>query len=144
MPATDAVQGQGFKLSVVPIVSPFSPITIGQLRTAKRSGSTTATVKITNTDSPSAYEEILPTIISPGDVDFSGVFGPDDASQVELQTLQDARSKNIWTIELPNTRGHWTFSAYVTNLAFDIDYSKEVSFSGKLTITGPVVYTAGS
>src|SRR4051812_33060641 len=46
--------------------------------------------------SASSYEETMPTITSPGDVDFTGVFGPDDTSQVELQTLQDARSKNSW------------------------------------------------
>lgn len=144
MPATDAIQGQGFQLSVTTIVSPFTTITIGQLRSAKRSGSKTKMVDITNTDSPSAYEEMLPTTISPGDVDFAGVFGPSDTSQVELQTLQDARSKNTWKIELPSARGHWAFDAYVSELAFDIDYSKEVSFSGKLTINGPVTYTIGS
>lgn len=142
--STDAVVGQGFQLSVTTSLSPLTVVTIGQLRTAKRSGSQTKMVTITNTDSVGAYEEVIPTIINPGDVDFTGVFGPNDASQVELQELQDARSLNTWKIELPNARGHWTFSAYVSDISMDIDYSKEVNFSGKLAISGPVIYTAGS
>jgi predicted secreted protein len=148
--ATDAVVGSGFKLSVSVGTSPVVVTEIGQLRTAKRSGSKTKMVTVTNTDSPHVvsggliYEETLPTIISPGDVDFSGVFGPDDASQVLLQELQDLGSLNVWTISLPNARGHWAFSSYVSDISMDVDYSKEVSFSGKLSISGPVIYTAGS
>lgn len=142
--ATNAIQGQGFQLSVTVGTSPAVVTPIGQLRTAKRSGSKTKIVDITNTDSPSSYEETMPTIISPGDVDFSGVFGPDDTSQILLQTIQDARTLNTWKIELPNTAGHWTFTAYVSEIAMDIDYSKEVTFSGKLSISGPVIYTSGS
>ena len=141
---TQAVVGQGFQLSVTSGTSPVVVTAIGQLRTAKRSGSKVKMVDITNTDSPGAYEETIPTIISPGDVDFTGVFGPDDESQILLQTLQDARSLNDWKIELPNEAGHWDFSAYVSEIAMDLDYSKEVNFSGKLSITGPVIYTSGS
>ena len=142
--ATQAIQGQGFQLSVTVGTSPAVVTPIGQLRTAKRSGSKTKIVDITNTDSPSSYEETMPTIISPGDVDFTGVFGPDDTSQILLQTIQDARTLNTWKIELPNAAGHWAFTAYVSEIAMDIDYSKEVTFSGKLSISGPVIYTSGS
>jgi hypothetical protein len=147
---TDAVVGSGFQLSVSVGTSPVVITEIGQLRTAKRSGSKTKMVTITNTDSPRVvsggliYEETLPTIISPGDVDFSGVFGPDDASQVLLQELQDLGSLNVYIISLPNARGHWTFSSYVSDISMDVDYSKEVTFSGKLSISGPVIYTSGS
>jgi predicted secreted protein len=107
-------------------------------------------VDITNTDSPRVvsggliYEETLPTIVSPGDVDFSGVFGPDDASQILLQEAQDQGSLNVWTITLPNSRGFWTFSAYVSEIPMDVQYDKEVTFAGKLSISGPCIYTAGS
>jgi predicted secreted protein len=141
---TQAIAGQGFQLSVTTLTSPPTTIAIGQLRTAKRSGSKTKILDITNTDSPSAYEETLPSIISPGDVDFSGIFDPASSSQEELTSLQDARSLNAWTIELPNAAGNWTFTAYVSELAWDVDYSKEVTFSGKLSISGPVTYTSGS
>jgi predicted secreted protein len=144
MSATKAISGQGFQLSVTTSLSPVTVVAIGQLRTAKRSGSKTKMIDVTNTDSPSAYEEQIPSIISPGDCDFSGIFDPASASQTELQTLQDARSLNAWKIELPNAVGNWVFNAYVSDLAFDVDYSKEVTFSGKLSISGPVVYTSGS
>jgi predicted secreted protein len=140
---TVAIAGQGFQLSVQTSASPLTVLAIGQLRTAKRSGSKTKILDITNTDSPSCYEETLPSIISPGDVDFSGIFNPSDTSQIELQTLQDARSLNGWTIALPNEGGEWAFTAYVSDLSFDVDYSKEVTFAGKLSISGPVVYTPG-
>ena len=147
--STVAIPAQGFQLSVLTGTSPLVTTPIGQLRTAKRSGSKTKMIDVTNTDSPGCYEETLPTIISPGDVDFSGVFGSLD-SQIELQALQDARTLNSWVIELPpipgnlTPAGHWSFSAYVSEIAFDVDYSKEVSFSGKLSISGTVLYTSGS
>jgi predicted secreted protein len=137
MPATIAIQGQGFVLSV--LLSP--PIAIGQLRTVKSSGSKIKMADITNTNSPSAYEEILPTIISPGTISFTGVLNPSDTSQIELQTLQNNRTLSPWKIELPNAAGNWTFSAYVGSWAWDVDYSKEVTFSGSLDISGPVTYT---
>ena len=95
------------------------------------------------------YEETLPSMISPGDVDFSGIFNPGDSSQILLQTLQDAGTLSAWVIDLPvnanpELEGNWAFSAYVSELAFDVDYSKEVTFSGKLSISGPAVFTAGS
>jgi predicted secreted protein len=142
--STKAIQGQGFQLSVTTSASPLTVVAIGQLKTAKRSGSKTKMVDISNTDSPSCYEETLPTMISPGDCDFSGVFDPASVSQATLITLQDARTKCSWKIELPNTAGNWVFSAYVSELAFDIDYAKEVTFSGKLSISGPVTYTASA
>jgi predicted secreted protein len=147
--ATVAIAGQGFQLSVTVGTSPVVVTPIGQLRTAKRSGSKTRILDITNTDSPRIgsgliYEETLPTQISPGDIDFTGIMNPDDPSQILLQTLQDAGSLNAWTIELPNEAGHWAFNAYVSELSFDIDYSKEISFSGKLSCSGSVVYTSGS
>src|SRR6202034_3127111 len=121
--ATDAVVGSGFQLSVSVGTSPVVITEIGQLRTAKRSGNKVKMVDITNTDSPRVvdggliYEETLPTIVSPGDVDFSGVFGPSDASQVLLQETQDLGSLCVWTIALPNSRGEWVFSAYVSEIA---------------------------
>ena len=74
---------------------------------------------------------------------------PDDASQILLQTLQDQGTAADWTITLPpfpggdTSVGNWAFTAYVSDLSFDIDYSKEVTFAGKLSITGPAIYTAG-
>jgi hypothetical protein len=115
--ATDAVVGSGVQLSVSVGTSPVVITEIGQLRTAKWSGNKVKMVDITNTDSPRVvsggliYEETLPTIVSPGDVDFSDVFGPDDASQVLLQETQDQGTLNVGTIALPNSRGFWTFSA---------------------------------
>jgi hypothetical protein len=148
---TDAVVGSGFTLSVSVGTSPVVVTPIGQLRTAKRTGNKTKMVDISNTSSPRAvaggliYEETIPTIVGPGDVDFSGIFGPLDTSQVLLQSIQDLGSLNVWTIALPNSRGHWTFSAYVSECAsIDVDYSKEVAFSGKLSISGPVAYVSGS
>jgi hypothetical protein len=149
---THAVVGQGFQLSVATGTSPVVITPIGQLRTAKRSGSKTKILDITNTDSPRVgtgliYDEMLPVSVSPGDVDFSGIMNPSDTSQILLQTLQDAGTLSAWTISLPASgsppvpAGVWSFNAYVTEIAFDVDYSKEVSFSGKLTITGPAVYT---
>ena len=146
---TVAIAGQGFQLSVS-IGSPAVVTAIGQLKSAKRSGSKTKILTITNTDSPGCYDEYLPTTITAGDIDFSGIFAPDDTSQILLQSLQDARSLNAFKLALPTSgspavaAGHWAFNAYVTELASDVEFDKEVGFSGKLTITGTVVYTPNS
>jgi predicted secreted protein len=55
--------------------------------------------------------------------------------------LQDQGTLAAWTIALPNSVGEWAFNAYVTDLAFDVDFEKAVTFSGKLTCSGAVVYT---
>jgi hypothetical protein len=154
--ATDAVVGSGFILSVTTGTSPVVVTEIGQLKTASRSGTKVKMENITNTTSPRIvpggviYEEIIPTTASGGTVAFSGVFGPDDASQTLLQTIQDSGELNVWTITLPpaaggiTPRGHWTFSAYVEDIAQKIEFDKAVEFSGSLALSGPCVYTSGS
>jgi hypothetical protein len=153
--ATVAVPGLGFTLSVVTGTSPIVTTTIGQLKEVKRSGAKTKMINITCTSSPRIgtgliYEETMPIMIGPGDIDFSGIFNPGDLSQISLQTMQDAGTLGEWTIELPlnpaNTalEGHWTFAAYVSDLSTSLSFDKEISFSGKLSITGPPVFTPGS
>lgn len=152
MPATDAYQGIGAKLAYLTGVSTWTYV--GQLKTIKPTGQTVKTDDITNLDSPSAYEEILPTIIGAGTVDFTGVL-PKDASTggfSELSTLRDARTVTSWRIYEPDATlvspetiaGYWEFEGFVEDLDFDIAFDKAVLFSGKLRRTGPTTYTAAA
>jgi hypothetical protein len=147
---TDAVVGSGFTLSVAVGTSPVVNTSVLQLRSVKRSGNKTKMVDVTCTSSPAAvsgglpYEETRPTIISPGTISITGIFGPADASQALMQTLQDEGTLNTWTIQLPNTRGEWVFSAYVSEGGvIDVEFNKEVTYSAALSISGPVTYTSG-
>lgn len=152
MPATDAYQGQGAKLAYLTGVSAWTYV--GQLKTIKPTGQSVKEDDITNLDSPSAYEEFIPTIIGAGTVDFTGVL-PKDASTggfSELATLRDARTITTWRIFEPSStlvspetvEGYWEFDGFVQDLDFDIQFDKAVLFSGKLRRTGPTTYTAAA
>ena len=155
MPASTGFTGQGTILQVRNSASPPVYVPVAQLRTIQRSGPKTGTVKITNFDSPNAYEEIRPAIISPGDISASGVLpqGVDiGGTAAGLQALQDARTLATWQIIEPptsllagqTTPGTWTFTAYCSELAFDIAYEKESSFSLKLSVSGAYSFTPAS
>lgn len=146
--STDAYQGMGSKLAYLTGVSTWTYV--GQLQTIKPTGTTTAEDDITNLDSPSAYEEVLPTIIKSGTVDFAGIL-PVDASTggfSELQTLRDARTVTTWRIYEPDSTivspdsiaGYWEFDGFVADLDFDIQFDKAVKFTGKLRRTGKTTY----
>lgn len=147
--STDAYQGMGAKLAYLTGVSTWTYV--GQLKTVKPSNQSVAEDDITNLDSPSAYEEVLPTIIKAGTVEFTGVL-PKDASSggfSELSTLRDARTITSWRIYEPTATlvspetiaGYWEFEGFVQDLDFDIAFDKAVLFSGKLRRTGPTTYT---
>lgn len=152
MPATQAFAGQGATLEYTD-GSVYTKL--GQIKTIDFTGAKTQMDNISNMDSPSAYEEYLPTMISAGEVSFEGVMQPDadvGGTTATLQAKQDARELLTWKLIEPSTTltGSQTtpatfgFSAYISELSFKLAFDKATIFSGKLTITGPRTFTPAS
>jgi|SRR5580698_2097459 hypothetical protein len=121
--------------------SPGSFVRVAQLQKFSFGGLKVATDKITNLDSPDAFEEIIATIIDPGDVSFDGILNPETTDQADMLTLLQNRTKTGWKIVLTDGT-YYTFEAYLTEFVpANVDYSKAITFSGKLTITGAVSVT---
>lgn len=137
-----AFAGQGSQLQLGDGVGGFT--TIAEMTKIQRSGSKADTVDVTNMDSTGAYREVLPTLLTPGDISFDGNYIPEDATQQALQTQFDNRTLSPWRLVLPDSKGRWDFNAYVTSFDFDVSFDKASTISGKLTITGKPIFTPGS
>lgn len=95
----------------------------------------------TNMDTATAYREKVPGLIDPGDIKVDLHFLNNDAVQNALETDFSNQTNLYWKIVLPNTRGHYAFQGYVTELAPDFDVTKLAAQSLGITVTGPVVWT---
>ena len=104
------------------------------------SGSSSETDNVTNMDSPSAYEELLPTVLKAGDVDFECIFVPGDATQDIVDTDFDNQRTGPWKVQLPASQGDKfvTFNAFVANTGYQLPVTKAGKRKLKLTITGPI------
>jgi predicted secreted protein len=140
-----AYAGRGTQLQRGNGASPEVFTTIAELKKVTRAGSKADLADVTNMDSPTAYREKLPTLVDPGEVNFEGNYVPNDGSQQTAFTDFGSQAKHNWQIVLPNSLGTWSFAGYIT--AYDVPDSqvdKEVTFSGKLTITGAPTFASGT
>jgi hypothetical protein len=131
-------QGRGSKLSVETATSPITFTPIAQLQKFAFGGIKVAVEKITNLDSPDAFEEIIATTIDPGDVSFDGVLDPANTEVADLVDRLQNRTKSNFQIELTDG-SKFTFAGYFTELTpATVEYSKAIMYSGKIQITGAV------
>jgi predicted secreted protein len=139
-----AAAGQGTQLQYGgPFPGTPSYVTLAEVIKIQRSGSKMDIVDVTNMDSAGAYREKLATLLDGGEISFEANYIPTDPTQVGMQGLFDNRTLGQWAIVLPNTLGTWTFNAYSISDDFDIPVDKQMTFTGKLAITGKPVFTAG-
>jgi predicted secreted protein len=133
---SQAFAGRGSQLQRGNGASPQVYTPIAELKKITRSGSKADMADVTNMES-GAYREVLPTLLTPGEISFEGNYIPADATQQQMQSDFNNQTKASWQIVLPNSLGTWTFEAYVTALDIpDLQVDKEASITGKLTITG--------
>lgn len=139
---TVAYQGRGSHLATSP--DGVSYTNVAQLKTIAFSGAEAAFEDITNLDSPTIFKEWIKTIVDAKDVSFTGILNPADPSTQGLLTqLQAAGSASqyYWKITLPNG-SVIAFQGFVSGLNLvNVDYSKALTFSGKIMIVGPIVPT---
>ena len=131
--STVAYSGRGSKLNIQTGVSPTAYTAIAQLRKFAMSGLKVTTDDITNIDSPSAFKEIMPTVIDPGDVSFDGILNSVAASQGDLLSLCQNQTLTNFQIVLSDGVTTIAFSGYVTDyVPVVVEATKANTFSGKL------------
>jgi hypothetical protein len=122
------------------VVTPTDYTTLAEVRKITRTGAKQNFDNVSNMDSGNT-EEMLPTMLTPGQWDFEVNFVPGDATQ---QTLLDDYNNQVlspWKVQLPATKGNWTFLAYVDSEDVTLDFSKAATKSVKLQVTGAVTWT---
>ncbi len=119
------------------VVTPTGYTTLAEVRKISRTGAKSNFDNVSNMDSGNT-EEMLPTMLTPGQVDFEVNFVPGDVTQQTLVNDYNTQALNPWQIVLPNGLGGWTFSAYVDSEDFTLDFGKGATKSVKLQITGAV------
>ncbi len=140
MSGTVAFVGRGSKLNIQTGVSPTVWTEIAQLQKVAFGGIKVATDDVTNLDSPSAFKEIIPTIIDPGEITYSGILNAVQVAQGYLLTYCQAMTLINWQIVLSDGVTTISGAGYVTEHApaSNIEPTKALAFSGKITITGPI------
>lgn len=136
---TTAYQGRGSHLATSPDGVTYT--NVAQLKTIVPSGLKVKEEDITNLDSPTAFMEILPTVVDPGDFAIEGILDPQNATINNLATLLQNRTLTYFKITLPEN-STITFQGYVQEyVPGKIDAVKAITFSGKIRVTGAVTIT---
>jgi hypothetical protein len=137
--ATVAYSGRGSKLNLQTASSPATYTEVGQLKKFSFGGIKVTLDDITNLDSPSAFKEVLPTILDPGDVTFDGVLNNLNVSQQDMLNICQAMTLSNFQITLSDGVTTISFAGYVTEwVPVTVEVNKANAFSGKISITGPV------
>ena len=140
--------GKGSVLSVSTDGTSFTPVK--QLKSITFSGSEQAFDTITNLDSPGAVHEFAPTLITPPDCDFQGVFNGADPGQIMVSAAFDAQQALQCKLQLAPGKGQTTgmlrtFTAFVKSKPqIDAQMDKASTYSGSLKITGQITDTPAS
>lgn len=92
---------------------------------------------VTNYESGN-FREWITTLADSGELSFTGNYIPSDTSQQSLLSFFNAGTLVQWEIQLPNSLGTITFSAYVQSLEHNLPLDKAATITGKLKITGAV------
>jgi len=120
-------------------VTPTGYTTLAEVRKISRTGAKANFDNVSNMDSGNT-EEMLPTMLTPGQWDFEVNFVPGDATQQTLLADYNNQVLSPWKILLP-AGSFWTFLAYVDSEDVTLDFTKAATKSVKLQVTGAVTFT---
>lgn len=126
-----------------------TPTTVGEIKSASLSGNAWGTADVTNFQSGPDQEFIL-TTRNNGEFRLQGNRVSTDAGQVIVEGLYSSGLISAFAITLPKssaqttTGDKYTFNALVQSRSFDVDVSKEVSWTVTLKISGAVAFVAGT
>jgi Lambda phage tail tube protein, TTP len=148
---SQATAGRASKLQYSTNPPSVAYTVLAEIKTIAFSGLKYDLADVTNMQS-SNFREWLPTIADSGDLAFTGNLIPNDPTEAQLITFFNNATLVTWEVVLPpapsqgfNTSlGTFTFLAYVSGIDRNIAFDKESTISGKLKITGPISYAAGS
>ena len=151
MASTKSFSAKGTVFSFGPASgSPVVYTTVAEIKTIQFSGGKLDLEDVTNMDSPGAFREQVPTLLSGGDLSLSGNYVSGDAGRAAFNTAYLARTLVSCKVVLPlapaqtTTGDSFTFEGYISENNVDLQFDKVSSFSAKVTITGPLTEVAGS
>jgi hypothetical protein len=125
---TNATAGPGFLLKMGDGGGPEVFTTLAEVKDIRGPSIRIDTEDATNQSSPDFVEEIIPTLIRPGEVTFDVNFDPTSATHdttTGFLAALFARTKKNWELHLNNVAAsYWSFAGYV------------VGFDGSLPVTG--------
>jgi hypothetical protein len=139
-----ATAGRGSSLSVG-----ATPTVVGEIKTAGISGNAWGTADVTNFQS-GADQEFINTIRNNGECRLAGNRVALDAGQILVEAAYQSGALIACVLTLAKSAAQTTsgdkyaFNALVQARTFDVDVSKEISWTVTLKISGAVAFTAGT
>lgn len=98
-------------------------------------------IDVSNMDTPTPFKEFLPGMIDGGSVKVDANFLNNDTVQNDLLNDLTAQTNLYWKLELPSTKGNFTFQGFVEDFSPEFDYSKAATQSVSIKITGECDWT---
>jgi predicted secreted protein len=147
---SNAVAGPGFLLQVGTQANNNGAFTtVAEVKDIVGPAVSVDVIDVTNQDSPGGYEEIIPTIRRPGEVDFDVHFNPASGTHdgiTGLLYLANNKVKRGWRILLNDPGNHyWHFLGFVTGFQTKAPVAGVLTATTKIKITGqPVIGTLPS
>lgn len=140
---TEATAGPGFLLKMGDGAGPEVFTTVAEVKDLRGPSVRVDTEDATHQSSPDSTEEIVPTIIRPGEVTFDCNFIPTSATHDQstgfLYHLW-AKTKKNWQLHLNNAAAsYWAFAAYVIGFDGSLPVAGISTGSVTLKITGKPV-----
>lgn len=136
---SNAKPGPGFILQVDD-GGGVSFTTIGEVKDITGPGISVDIFDVTNQSSPGGYEEIVPTIRRPGEVDFDVNFNAGDATHdgaTGLVYLANNKVKRTYRLYVDAAlTNYWLFQGYVTGLGGKLPVAGVSTVTVKIKITG--------
>jgi hypothetical protein len=133
--------GAGSAIQFATKLAPSVYTTVAEAVTIKRSGGKREDSDVTNMQSPSAFREYIPTLLTAGEIQVDGNFVPADPGQDGVTTLFLSGDVVNWRLELPNSFGYFQGQGFVVeDRNIDVPVDKKVVTSFKVKITGPFDY----
>lgn len=140
MAATQGTTGFGTLLKIGNGATVEVFTTIAEVRNISGPGLTLNVTDATHMQSPAPYEEILPTIISAGEVTFDVNFLPANTQHKALKTDMENRTKRNFQLVFPNTGAtKWSFAGYIVKYQPSAQVTSVLSASIAIRISAGVV-----
>lgn len=138
---SDAVIGHGTLFHKGNGASPEVFATMGEVTAISGPSTTVNTVDATHFSSPSAYQEFIAGLVTPGEVSIT--FNATAALVATLKTDLNARAvRNYRIVEAYGSpEKQWDFAAIMTSMEFDRPIGDKVSVTANFTISGVTTLT---
>lgn len=144
--SSGAKRAIGTKLKIGNGSSPESFADVPEITQLSITGTKVDIIDITNMDSPASangliFREKLGGLADGGEVSFTMNYLPTSTAQIAFRTAIDGLTHNF-QIVLPSGAGGGTFSfaGFVSGADNDFAIDKQLTASGKITISGPTTF----